>query len=430
MTSNGQRFASLRNYEAEQALLAGLLADNRQISRVADIVGADHFADALHGRIFQAIDDLQRQGKTANFLTLKTKFDADPALAEAGGARYLAQLENAVVTMLGLPDYAMTIRDLANRRRCVEIAEGLASAAADVDNSIDTAASEIASTLRDVVAGEQEIRTNADYAEEVVRDLQTRSIKYSTGLPRLDKALGGGLYPGKLVSIAARKKVGKTVLLGTMSFNLNWGGNPHGFFALEMGPKQIEHRQMARRMQMNSMRFLVSRDKALIEGAADYAATVPRNCFYEDAPGITLADLERRIMRLVIRKRIVGFFLDYWQLVEGKNGRDTEEWHLRTVAQRLANLCRREGIWGVVAAQINQDGNTRGGEGLRLASDVYFALQRDRDSEEAWLEMQDSRYTPYRSVGTKERAGLRLDSNGPWFEDIDFYGDAPEGSGA
>ena len=43
------------NLQAEQALLGALLANNRAYERVAEFLVADHFADAIHGRIYQAI---------------------------------------------------------------------------------------------------------------------------------------------------------------------------------------------------------------------------------------------------------------------------------------------------------------------------------------------------------------------------------------
>jgi replicative DNA helicase len=43
------------NLQAEQALLGALLANNRAYERVSEFLMAEHFADAVHGRIYQAI---------------------------------------------------------------------------------------------------------------------------------------------------------------------------------------------------------------------------------------------------------------------------------------------------------------------------------------------------------------------------------------
>ncbi|MBW4037003.1 MAG: replicative DNA helicase, partial [Proteobacteria bacterium] len=43
------------NLEAEQALLGALLANNKAYERVSEFLAPEHFADAVHGRIFEAI---------------------------------------------------------------------------------------------------------------------------------------------------------------------------------------------------------------------------------------------------------------------------------------------------------------------------------------------------------------------------------------
>ena len=56
--------------------------------------------------------------------------------------------------------------------------------------------------------------------EKILAAMKSKKRPYSTGLRKLDEAMGGGLYPGKSYGFAARKKVGKTILAGTISCNL------------------------------------------------------------------------------------------------------------------------------------------------------------------------------------------------------------------
>ena len=414
-----RQLLALRNYEAEQALLAAMLADNRTVARVSDIVRAADFADPLHGRIFTAIRELVTGGHTANFLTLHSRFDADAALVDIGGAKYLARLENAVVTIVGCEDYACVVRDLSIRRQCVSLAHDLAAQCTAADLATEVAALEASHKLRALVAGEAAATTTAEIVEGIVNGLARPPPRWATGLPGLDRSMGGGLYAGKLYAIAARKKAGKTTILGTISFNLNYAGTRHVFVTGEMSPTEIEQRNMARKFGINSLDFLTRRGKEeLIGRAAEYAATAPRNIVWEHAPGCNLEQLQNKILRAISRDGVTGFIVDYWQIVGGKSARETEEWHLRNVAQTLADICQRERVWGLVTAQLNQDGNTRGGEGLRLACDAYWTLHREKGSSDAWMEHGESRYTPYRDVGSKDGPGLILNTSGPWFEDI------------
>src|ERR1700747_918934 len=100
------------NYEAEMALLGAVLANNLVFDKVNEFLRAEHFADAVHGRIYEAIGKLIQRGQIANVLTLKNVFDQDEALAEIGGAQYLARLANAVVTIINAEDYGRAVHDL------------------------------------------------------------------------------------------------------------------------------------------------------------------------------------------------------------------------------------------------------------------------------------------------------------------------------
>ena len=111
------------NYEAEQALLGAILENNHAFERVADFLRPEHFADAAHGRIFEAIGKLIERGQQANAITLKSLFDQDEALAEAGGADYLAKLQSSTITIVNAGDYGRTIYDLYLRRELIALGE-------------------------------------------------------------------------------------------------------------------------------------------------------------------------------------------------------------------------------------------------------------------------------------------------------------------
>ena len=63
----------------------------------------------------------------------------------------------------------------------------------------------------------------------------------------------------------------------------------------------------------------------------------------------------------VLRERVKLVVVDYWQLVVGCPRGETEAQHLAGVAQWLADFMRRHDLVGLTAAQINRQGETRGG---------------------------------------------------------------------
>src|SRR5215471_13536811 len=111
------------NYDAEQALLGAILANNLVFDRVNEFLRPEHFADPLHGRIYEAIGKLIQRGQIANPVTLKNLFDQDGALTDIGGAQYLGRLAEAAVTIINASDYGRIIHDLYLRRQLIDLGE-------------------------------------------------------------------------------------------------------------------------------------------------------------------------------------------------------------------------------------------------------------------------------------------------------------------
>jgi hypothetical protein len=112
---------ALYNTEAEQALLGSLLIDNSRFGQVAGFLSAEHFGNAMHGRIYAAIGKLLERGQIANPVTLKNLFDQDGALTEIGGAQYLARLAGAAATIINAEDYGRAVHDLYLRRELITL---------------------------------------------------------------------------------------------------------------------------------------------------------------------------------------------------------------------------------------------------------------------------------------------------------------------
>lgn len=400
--------------EIEQHLIGELFREN-SLAQKFGFLHAEDFAHTLHADTFTAIRRLARVGEMATPKTVAANLGLGETEAEY--VRSIAQLG------MGLPDqpesYARHIRELSLKRQVSDIGKELAMRAGAFDGAAAELLAETIGKLQRL--GSQvgtKLQSKRDVIGAVLDDFKLDLPCYPTGLPSLDEAMGGGLFAGKHYGFAARKKVGKTVLAGTISHNLNQAGVAHLFVTMEMGPKEIEHRNIAREIKSNSIAF-IKRDAPWVgRKTAELMASIPDNTFYAEVPGASLDDLRRLIAGSVLRHKIKGVIIDYWQLIGGKAAKETEEYHLRTVAQWISDICRKERIFAITMAQVNQDGNTRGGEGLKLACDQYYTLHREKDDPGAWLEMEESRYTMYVNVGSEFANGLTLQKHGPYFEDV------------
>ena len=127
------------NVQAEQALLGALLANNRAYERVSEFLAPEHFADPIHGRIYQAIVRRIEAGQLADAVTLKAEFEHSGVLEEVGGTAYLAQLLTAMVGIINAGEYGRAIHDAWLRRQLIDIGETVVNNAFGADAELDGA---------------------------------------------------------------------------------------------------------------------------------------------------------------------------------------------------------------------------------------------------------------------------------------------------
>src|SRR5215469_10535712 len=313
------------NSEAEQALLGALLFNNAAYNRVSEFLLPQHFAEAVHGRIFAAIGKLIERGQIANSVTLKNYFDQDGALQEIGGAAYLARLAASVVSIINAEDYGRTIHDLYLRRQLITLGEDMVNEAHhhDLDlaaiHQIETAEKKLFDLAESgqIEGGFQPFDNALKSAIGLAETAFKRSGRTSgvaTHFTDLDKLLGG-LHPSDLVILAARPSMGTTPLATNLAFNAAEAWTPGrgpdgkmqsedgavvGFFSLEMSAEQLATRVLAEESGVSSDRIrrgdIGGEEFDRFVQASHRLSTVP--IYIDDTPALSVAALRTRARRL------------------------------------------------------------------------------------------------------------------------------------
>ncbi|HLY46259.1 MAG TPA: replicative DNA helicase [Stellaceae bacterium] len=335
------------NAEAEQALLGAILINNAAHARVAEFLLPEHFANAVHGRIFAAITKLLERGQLANAITLKNLFDQDGALAEIGGAQYLARLAEAAVTVIGAEHYGRTIHDLHLRRELITIGQDVVAEAFRHD--LDDAATEQIERAEQklfelATTGQAEggfrpfsaALTNAITLAQAAFKRDGKTVGVATGFTDLDKKLGG-LHPADLVILAGRPSMGKTSLATNIAFNAAkaWRGvrGPDGritsedgavigFFSLEMSAEELATRILSEESGTSSDRIrrgeVRREDFDKFVAASQRLAAVP--LYIDDSPALSVAALRTRARRLKRQQGLGLIIVDHIQLLRPTAG--------------------------------------------------------------------------------------------------------------
>ena len=217
------------NFEAEKALLGAIFANNNAFDRVSDFLRPRHFADPVHGRIYEATSKLIERGQIADPITLNNFFEQDGSLSDMGGTQYLAELMASMVNVINAGEYGRTIYDLHLKRMLIDLGETVVNRAfsPDVDDLAMRQIEEAEQTLYDLATtgefegGFQTFKSSIITAIEMAEAAHKRDGKIAgvaTGLRDIDTIMGG-LHPSDLLILAGRPSMGKTALATNIAFN-------------------------------------------------------------------------------------------------------------------------------------------------------------------------------------------------------------------
>src|SRR6266478_331704 len=218
------------NFEAEQALLGAILINNAAYQRVAEFLRPEHFADPLHGKLFDSLSRLIERGQLVSAVTLKTYVEQDEDMkAVGGGTAYLARLAAASVHVIDASAFGRAVHDLYLRRQLIDLGEGVVNGAFGSDVE-ETALSQIEvaekklydlASAGQIEGGFKPFRaalTEATVAAEAAYHRVGQLTGVATGLAQLDRLLGG-LHRSDLIILAGRPSMGKSALATNIGFN-------------------------------------------------------------------------------------------------------------------------------------------------------------------------------------------------------------------
>ena len=328
------------NLEAEQALLGALMFDNAIFERLSDRLRGSHFYEPFHQRLYDAIEDHIRQGMLAEPTILMERFKQDPAFAEFGGLRYLADLMDRAPPGANAPDYARVVYDLALRRDLIRIGGDIIKEAPDPERAAIEQIERAELTLYSLAetgapsSGFVSFSTALAGAVEMAGEAYQRDGKLAglaTMLDDLDSKLGG-MHPSDLLILAGRPSMGKTALATNIAFNVarnyRWeptadgrktvSGGVVAFFSLEMSAEQLAMRILADASGVSSDRLRKGEIDASDFGKVrDAAIEIGESPLYIDATGgLAISKLAARARRLKRMEQGLDLIIvDYLQLI-------------------------------------------------------------------------------------------------------------------
>ncbi|MEL6476677.1 MAG: replicative DNA helicase [Pseudomonadota bacterium] len=407
------------NIEAEQALLGALLLNNDCYDRIASIIGAHHFYDPVHGRIFDLAAKRIQKNVLASPVTLKPFLEDDEGLKELGGTEYLVTLAKATISLVSVKDYARSIRDLALRRDLIRIGEEIQTSAQTFDPDKEpqdqiTEAEQALYTLGETgkyEGGFVDFSMAATMAANMVNAAFQRGgglAGIPTGLAELDWKLGG-LRNSDLLILAGRPSMGKTALATNIAFNIATkylkGEKPDGtigaveggvvgFFSLEMSSEQLANRILSAEAQIKSHELLSGRIeeadfRRFLEVARDLETI---KLFIDDTPALPISSLAARARRLKRTEGLDVMVVDYLQLLRPASSKDQGRVNeVSEITQGLKAIAKELDIPVIALSQLSRQVEARDDKRPQL-SDLRESGSIEQDADVVMFVFREEYY--------------------------------------
>lgn len=404
--------SEIHNVEAEQALLGAIFMDNTAFGVAQSIVRSEHFYEPIHSRIFEMCGEMILEGRAATPVTLKTKLPADLDIAGMTPSQYMARLMAEATPAITLPDYARTVRDAWAARCVVEASRNVACEVAAPGANVKSAIASHLSDLDRIRAEIDDRRVARQPLAACLSDVLLRvdAIRAgrmepgaTTGLSDLDRMMGG-LQPGRLVIVAGRPGMGKTIVGANIARATAAAGNGCLLFSLEMPAEEIGARILSDQAFRHGSPIT---SKAIFEGhldahqmqeveksASDLAGL---NLLIDTSAGLSVGEILARTRSAADEMKARGarlrvVVIDYLKFVRASDRyRGQRVYEVGEITAGLKALAKDLGVCVVLLAQLSRAVEQRADKRPEL-SDLRESGDIEADADVVLLLFREAYY--------------------------------------
>ncbi|TCP93483.1 primary replicative DNA helicase [Cricetibacter osteomyelitidis] len=358
--------------EAEQAVLGGVMLDNQQWDNVTEHVIADDFYSYAHRLIFQEMENLTRNHKPIDLITIDQALKNKDILQEVGGFAYLAELSKNTPSAANIIAYADIVREKAVLRELISAGNQIAQ------NAYSTKGQDIHAILdqaEKAVFDIAEKRTNANEGPKNIIGILEQTLNkieelanaknhdgvtgVTTGFKDLDKKTAG-LQPSDLIIVAARPSMGKTTFAMNLCENAAMASDkPVLIFSLEMPAEQIMMRMLASLSRVDQTKIRTGQihddeEWSRISSTMAILSEKP-NMYIDDSAGLTPTELRSRARRVYKENDGLSMIMvDYLQLMKAPGFADNRTLEIAEISRSLKALAKELEVPVVALSQLNR----------------------------------------------------------------------------
>lgn len=382
------------NVQAEQSVLACIINNQSKFTDVEDSLSVNDFYVSSHKKIFSAIKHLNTKDTAVDLVTLLEEINRQGIVAECGGVSYVTQLATEFVSSSNIKDYVEIVKDKADRRNLIRTGRELIEKSfneEEIQNVLTYAEDEIYK-----IASSKDTNEIVHIGKAVEYALARIEKNYSSGGMILGETTGfneldnvtSGLQKGDFILVAARPSMGKT------AFALNLGQYASkksnvAIFSLEMTEDQLTDRLLASKclVPLNAIRTGQLTDEQFTKIATSSNDLSKRNIYIDDET-MNISDIKAKCRKLKMQQGLEVVIIDYLQLIEGGNSKNSREQEISSISRELKKLAKKLGVTIIALSQLSRApeqradhrpmlSDLRDSGSLEQDADIIIMLYRD-----------------------------------------------------
>jgi replicative DNA helicase len=413
---------SPQSCDAEKAFISAILQRPSIINEAADQISEKLFFHPAHKRIFNSAIELWKEGQGCDLVTITEHMSNAGTLELSGGAAFVTECFIAPCVVSNWEGYIEILKHKHTSRLAIAAAERIIASANDpasagelseiVQKALIAVAADAETTSRIESVKEVAIERLNEY-EEIVKN-RGQLIGITSGFRILDE-LTGGFRNGQLVVIGAPTKGGKTTIALNMAMRTaDVSNNPVGIISLEMSKGELMDRLIASKSgaDLSLLTKAGEIDKQLMSKIAQGANQIAKlPIWIRDESSLNCLQLRAAVRRMVAVHKVKLVVVDYIQLLEPTNTKDSRERQVAEASRTLKTLAKELGIVIIALTQLNSDGASRESRAIEHDCDLFLTISQDEQDQKSWfLNIKLARACPRASIPLTFRSEyLRFD---------------------
>lgn len=350
--------------EAEQSVIGAMIMDREAIVVASEIIYEDDFYNKQYGILFEAMIELNDEGKPVDLVTLQDRLKEKDVPSEVSSLEFVRDLITAVPTSANIRHYANIVAEKSTLRKLIRLNEEIANTCYAGKENLEIILEETEKKVFQLV----QKRNTGDFVpiRQVVMNALSkieqagRNKGAVTGIPTgfidLDYKTAG-MQPSDLVLIAARPSMGKTAFVLNIAEHVAFKQNKSvAIFSLEMSKEQLVNRLLSLESRVESQHIRTGQLsdpewEKLIESAGVIGKS---NLIIDDTPGISISELRSKCRKYKMEHDLSMIIIDYLQLMSGSGRSDSRQQEISDISRSLKSIARELSVPVLALSQLSR----------------------------------------------------------------------------